>query len=202
MASSPVAVFCGSSIGKHRAFTAAAVSLGRALASAKRPLVYGGGWAGIMGVISSTVLEEGGKVVGVIPTSMFTGSEDVGKKDLLETIIVDSIHERMVEMAKRADGFIGLPGGFGTFEEVLEATTWTQLGIHDKPIFLLNVMKFWEPLRVLVDTGIDAGFISKADRRLITFVDGPNALEEHESFDWGSAGLDALNTWEHGHSTS
>jgi len=202
MASSPVAVFCGSSIGKHRTFTAAAVSLGRALASAKRPLVYGGGWAGIMGVISSTVLEEGGKVVGVIPTSMFTGSEDVGKKDLLETIIVDSIHERMVEMAKRADGFIGLPGGFGTFEEVLEATTWTQLGIHDKPIFLLNVMKFWEPLRVLVDTGIDAGFISKADRRLITFVDGPNALEEHESFDWGSAGLDALNTWEHGHSTS
>jgi len=201
MASSPVAVFCGSSIGKHRAFAAAAVSLGRALASAKRPLVYGGGWAGIMGVISSTVLEEGGKVVGVIvPTSMVAGSEDVGKKDLLE-IIVDSSNERIVEMAKRAEGFIGLPGGFGTFDEVLEVTAWMQLGIYDKPVILLNVMKFWEPLRVLVDTSIDAGFISKADRRLITFVDGPNALEEHESFDWGSACLDALNTWEHGHST-
>lgn len=152
-----------------------------------------------MGVISSTVLKEGGKVVGIVPTSMFTGSDsEDGKKALLETIIVDSIHERFVEMAKRAEGFIGLPGGFGTFEEVLEATTWTQVGIHDKPIVLLNVMKFWEPLRVLIETSIDAGFISKADRRLITFVDGPNSLEEHESFDWGNAGLDALNTCERG----
>jgi predicted Rossmann-fold nucleotide-binding protein len=99
---------------------------------------------------------------------------------------------------------------------VIEATTWTQLGIHDKreyyssslkfgpgpdiatkAVILLNVMKFWDPLRVLIETSIDAGFISEANRRLITFVDGPNALEEHESFDWGNAGLDALNTWEH-----
>lgn len=99
---------------------------------------------------------------------------------------------------------------------MIEATTWTQLGIHDKreyylsslkfgpgpdiatkAVILLNVMKFWDPLRVLIETSIDAGFISEANRRLIAFVDGPNALEEHEFFDWGNAGLDALNTWKH-----
>ncbi|KAF8797912.1 hypothetical protein BYT27DRAFT_7178123 [Phlegmacium glaucopus] len=204
MSSSPVAVYCGASIGKHQAFTAAAVSLGRALASAKRPLIYGGGWSGIMGVVSSTVLEEGGKVVGIIPNAMVAGGNDAyldegGKEKLLETIIVDSMHERKVEMAKRAGGFIGLSGGFGTFEEVLEATTWTQLGIHDKPVVLLNVLKFWEPLRIMIEASIDAGFIGQVHRRLIIFVDGPTALEEHEFFDWGNAGLDALNCWEYGH---
>lgn len=153
-----------------------------------------------MGVVSNTVLEQGGKVVGVIPKAMVV-EDDADKdkfKQLIELVIVDSMHERKAEMAQRVGGFIGLPGGFGTFEEVLEVTTWTQLGIHDKPVVLLNVLKFWEPLRIWIESGIEAGFIKEGRRRLITFVDGPTSLEEHGSFDWGNAGLDALNCWKGG----
>lgn len=150
------------------------------------------------------------------------------------------MHERKVEMAKRVNGFVGLPGGFGTFEEVnfgaklftyssnnsifpkvMEVTTWTQLGIHDKREFdskisasfrvigwyscilyeavvLLNVLSFWDPLRVLVKSSIDAGFIKPSSERLIIFVDGPEDKGEHESYDWGKAALDALDSWERG----
>jgi len=107
------------------------------------------------------------------------------------------MHERKVEMAKRVGGFIGLPGGFGTFEEVLEVTTWTQLGIHAKPVILLNVLSFWEPLRHLVRNGIEEGYISpERGRCLITFVDGPVDHDEHETYDWGKVALQALDDWE------
>ncbi|KAF8163180.1 hypothetical protein B0H34DRAFT_672244 [Crassisporium funariophilum] len=211
MSSSAVAVYCGSSMGKHTAFTAAAVSLGLTLAAANRPLVYGGGSKGIMGIISGAVLQGGGEVVGVVPRAMVAaGGEDEkvrnptkvylneAGRDKVETIVVESMHERKVEMARRVDGFIGLPGGFGTFEEVLEVTTWTQIGIHDKPVVLLNVLRFWEPLRGLIQNSLDAGFIRDSSKRLVIFVDGPVALEEHESFDWGRAALDALDHWERG----
>jgi len=101
-------------------------------------------------------------------------------------------------MAQRVQGFIGLPGGYGTFEEVLEVTTWTQLGIHDKPVVLLNVLSFWEPLRALIRTSIEAGFIRPCGERLVTFIDGPDDPQEHETFDWGKAALEAIESWEQG----
>ncbi|TFK42704.1 hypothetical protein BDQ12DRAFT_289355 [Crucibulum laeve] len=206
-----VAVYCGASYGKHQAYTNAAVSLGRALAAQNRPLIYGGGAKGIMGVVSGAVLEGKGKVTGIVPFAMVAaGGEqeksdpgnslkvvlDVPGREAAETIVVNSMHERKVEMAKRADGFIGLPGGFGTFEEVLEVTTWTQLGIHNKPVVLLNVRRFWEPLRQLIKNSIEEGYIKPSSEHLIVFVDGPESLEEHDTYDWGTAGLKALDEWQ------
>ncbi|KAF8889771.1 hypothetical protein CPB84DRAFT_1941542 [Gymnopilus junonius] len=208
--SSAVAVYCGSSTGRQEAFSAAARSLGLALAAAGRPLIYGGGSKGIMGVVSASALEGGGKVIGVIPRVMLDQDGEKEKvhgvsihlneveRGKVETIPVNSMHERKVEMAKRAIGFVGLPGGFGTFEEVLEVITWSQLGIHDKPVVLLNVHSFWEPLRTLIRKSIEAGFIKPASERLAIFVDGPTKDEDHLSFDWGKAAMEALDSWQMG----
>ena len=129
-------------------------------------------------------------------------------------IVVDSMHERKVEMAKRSAGFVALPGGFGTFEEVLifavnghhtslimllylmEVTTWTQIGIHNKPVVVANVRGFYEPLRLLIRNGIESGFIQPRNESLIVFVDGPESIEEHDTFDWGTASMNALKSWE------
>jgi len=211
---SAVAVYCASSLGKQKAFQSAAISLGHALASAQRPLVYGGGSKGIMGIVSNSVLEAGGRVTGVMPYAMVaaggerdkTASSKDGtngidlrveedKRDKLETIIVNSMHERKVEMAKRVGGFVGLPGGFGTFEEVFEVITWTQLGIHDKPVVLLNILSYYNPLRELVRNGVKEGFILPKNEELIVFVDGPPDVAAHETFDWGNAALNALDGW-------
>ncbi|CAL1703449.1 unnamed protein product [Somion occarium] len=166
-----VAVYCASSLGNRKAFQEAATSLGFALAEAGRPLVYGGGNKGIMGVVSGAALEKGGKVTGVVPYAMVAAggeaeqmkgtSESKGAtvaldehgREAIEHIVVDSMHERKREMALRSSGFIGLPGGFGTFEEVFEVITWSQLGIHRKPVILLNILGFWDPFRELVQMG-------------------------------------------------
>ncbi|KAK7049385.1 hypothetical protein VNI00_005986 [Paramarasmius palmivorus] len=215
-----VAVYCGSSTGNQPAFVKAATSLGTALANSKRRLVYGGSHRGIMGAVSRAVLDAGGHVTGILPYAMVAAGgegekvrqpkeESVGGGDgsvmvdvepddeHLETIVVDSMHTRKVEMAKRSCGFIGLPGGFGTFEEVFEVTTWTQLGIHIKPVILLNVLGFYDPLRQQIRNAIEAGFIQPYNESLIIFVDGPDsrAREDHESFDWGKAALSALENW-------
>ncbi|EPQ58547.1 hypothetical protein GLOTRDRAFT_35746 [Gloeophyllum trabeum ATCC 11539] len=207
-----IAVYCASSLGAQKAYQDAAISVGRALAAAKRPLVYGGGSKGIMGIVSGAVLEGGGQVTGVVPQAMVAAGGEGEKstkgdpKDhavyiLLdergrEDVIVGSMHERKVEMAKRAAGFVALPGGFGTFEEVLEVATWTQLGIHNKPVVCLNVLSYWEPLRALVKNGVQAGFIQEKNESLIIFVDGPADHAEHESFDWGKAALEAVEGWD------
>ncbi|KXN85492.1 putative cytokinin riboside 5'-monophosphate phosphoribohydrolase LOGL7 [Leucoagaricus sp. SymC.cos] len=188
-----VAVYCGSSIGKQKVYVAAAYSVGKALASQKRPLVYGGGSTGIMGVVSGAMLEHGGKVTGIVPHAMVLGEgskvingEEVKGVELNETgreaVIVQSMHDRKVEMAKR----------------VLEVTTWTQLGIHDKPVVLCNVLGFWEPLRQLIRHSIKEGFIATTGERLIVFVDGPSNPDEHLTFDWGMAALAALDKWDKG----
>ncbi|THH16940.1 hypothetical protein EW146_g3775 [Bondarzewia mesenterica] len=204
--SQTVAVYCASSTGKHPAYRSAAVSLGHALAAAKRALVYGGGLSGIMGIVSGAVLEGGGDVTGVIPFAMAAGGGEREKSEEptlhvklnekgREKIVVQSMHERKVEMAKRAGGFIGLPGGFGTFEEILEVTTWSQLGIHSKPVVLVNVLGFFEPLRAMIQRAVSDGFIQQHNEHLIVFVDGPADQAEHETFDWGSAALTALDGW-------
>lgn len=207
-----VAVYCGSSPGRRRAYQHAAGSLGKALAAAKRQLVYGGGSWGIMGIVSGTALDAGGDVVGVIPRAilaaggegervsgdgsvpLFVKSTENGR-ERVELIVVDSMHERKVEMARRSCGFIGLPGGYGTFEEVFEVTTWTQIGVHSKPVVLANVLGYFDPVRALIRNAIRDGFIQPAGVNLIKFVDGPLDHSLHESFDWGGALLEELTSW-------
>ncbi|EAU88318.2 hypothetical protein CC1G_05084 [Coprinopsis cinerea okayama7 len=206
--SGAIAVYCASSTGNHRAFASAAISVGKALASANRPLVYGGGSKGIMGIVSGACLDSGGKVTGIVPYAMVAAGGEGEKtkssvmvelneagREKVETIVVDSMHERKVQMSVRSDGFIALPGGFGTFEELLEVTTWTQIGIHKKPVVLVNVLGFWNPLRELIRSSIGHGFISPQNEDIIVFVDGPEKLEEHETFDWGAAALKAIDGW-------
>ncbi|KAG7086541.1 hypothetical protein E1B28_002492 [Marasmius oreades] len=213
-----VTVYCGSSTGSEPTYIKAATSLGSALAKANRRLVYGGGEKGLMGAVSGAVIAGGGTVTGVIPHAMLAAGGEQDKvrppdgqavdkpgkfvsvvlepdTEQLQTIVVPSMHERKVEMARRSCGFIGLPGGYGTFEEVLEAVTWTQLGIHDKPVVLINVLSFYDPLRDLVNSAVNAGFIQHFNKSLIIFVDGPASREEHQTFDWGTAALDALESW-------
>lgn len=201
-------MYCGSSTGNSEAFAKAAISVGSALAKANRPLVYGGGSKGIMGIVSGSSLEHGGKVVGIVPYAMVAAGGEGEKtksgvmvqlnevgREKVETIVVDSMHERKVEMAKRSEAFIGLPGGFGTFEEVMEVTTWTQLGIHRKPVVLVNVLGFWNPMKELINTSVKHGFIKESSDKLIIFVDGPENVEDHAEFDWGSASLKAIEEW-------
>ncbi|RPD59202.1 hypothetical protein L227DRAFT_586761 [Lentinus tigrinus ALCF2SS1-6] len=203
-----VAVFCGSSTGNQPAFLHAANSLGKAMAEAGRPLVYGGGSAGIMGAVSGAVLEAGGDVTGVVPYAMVAAGGEVSqtqenrrpplmlKQKGREKIVVNSMHERKAEMARSSCGFVGLPGGYGTFEEVLEVVCWSQVGIHSKPVLVVNVLNFWNPLRELVRNGIENGFINARNEALLQFVEGPADLSEHESFDWGKATLEALDKWQ------
>ncbi|KAI0831700.1 hypothetical protein BC628DRAFT_1407337 [Trametes gibbosa] len=203
-----VAVFCGSSTGREPAFAAAAKSLGKAIAEASRPLVYGGGSAGTMGIVSGAALEGGGDVLGVIPFAMVAAggeveqTKDVHKPHIQlkekgrEKVVVNSLHERKAEMAKRSCAFIGLPGGYGTFEEVLEVVCWSQVGIHNKPVIVLNVRGFYEPLRELIRNGVREGFIVEKNEHLVRFVDGPAERAEHEAFDWGTAAMATLDEWQ------
>jgi hypothetical protein len=167
--------------------------------------VYGGGAQGIMGIISGAVLSHGGSVTAVVPSAMLrVGEGDQttgGHVDLaeeghhtVEFVVVDSMHERKVEMATRACGFVGLPGGYGTYEEILEAITWTQLGIHAKPVIILNVLGFYDPLRALIKGAIASGFIKPINERLVNFIDPPPGIDQ-ASFDWGTAALTALDAW-------
>jgi len=211
-----VAVYCAASLGHQKGFQQAAVSVAHALVASNRPLVYGGGNSGIMGVVSGAVANfEGGKVTGIIPYAIHAAGGEKDKGDArpptnaiaelldekqrgeVETIVVDSMHERKVEMAKRVGAFIGLPGGFGTFEEILEVVTWNQLNIHNKPVIIINVFAYYNPLRDLIKNGIREGFIRPENEKLIVFVDGPADHNKHESFDWGQAAVDAIDAWEH-----
>jgi len=142
----------------------------------RHPLVYGGGRVGLMGVVADAVLEGGGDVVGVIPQMLAT-------KELLHTGVkdmrlVDDMHARKALMSELADAFIALPGGYGTFEELLEVITWAQLGIHRKTIGLLNVAGFFDPLVDLIDAAIREGFIKQKHRDLIVVAERPQALLE------------------------
>uniref|UniRef100_A0A0D6R8I8 Cytokinin riboside 5'-monophosphate phosphoribohydrolase n=1 Tax=Araucaria cunninghamii TaxID=56994 RepID=A0A0D6R8I8_ARACU len=168
-----VCVFCGSSLGHKKVFSHAALELGKELVERKINLVYGGGSCGLMGLISKTVHDGGCHVLGVIPTALMPieiSGETVG--ELKE---VADMHERKAEMARQAEAFIALPGGYGTLEEILEMITWSQLGIHDKPVGLLNVDGYYDSLLALFDKGVEDGFISHAARYIV--VSAPTAKE-------------------------
>ncbi|KAF8528240.1 hypothetical protein BU17DRAFT_81496 [Hysterangium stoloniferum] len=198
-----VAVFCGSNFGNEPSYIHAAKSLGIAIAKSGTGFVYGGGSKGIMGISSGAALEAGAsKVIGVTPYAMITNythhaskSSNEDGREKVETIVVNSMHERKLEMAKRVRGFFGLPGGFGTFEELLEMITWTQIEICEKPVIILNVMGFYSPLRDLIQAGVRSGFIRPESEGIAIFIDGPSDLREHGSYDWGTAAMDALSSW-------
>ncbi len=158
-------VFCGSNVGVREAYAASARLLGAALARRGTGLVYGGGSVGLMGVLADAALAAGGEVIGVIPRALAT--REIAHHGLSELRVVGSMHERKALMAELADGFVALPGGLGTLEELLEVVTWAQLGLHAKPIALLNVAGYFDRLLALVDHGIAERFIHPGHRALV-----------------------------------
>lgn len=160
-----ICVFCGASAGAQPAYAHAAGAVGRMLAARGIGLVYGGGKVGLMGVVADAVMAAGGEVIGVIPEALMR--REVGHGGLTELHVVGSMHERKARMADLSDGFIALPGGYGTFEEFFEVLTWSQLGIHPKPCGLLNVGGFYDPLLAMVDHAVREEFVRPAHRELI-----------------------------------
>jgi uncharacterized protein (TIGR00730 family) len=160
-----VCVFCGSSAPADARYRDAARALGGLLARRGIGLVYGAGSTGLMGELADAALRGGGQVTGVIPVGLF--AREAGHTGLTELREVASMHERKQLMYDLADGFIALPGGLGTLEELAEAATWSQLGLHSKPVVLLDVNGFWEPLMAQLDRMVDTGLVTTAGRELI-----------------------------------
>ncbi|KAG0519005.1 hypothetical protein BDA96_09G226600 [Sorghum bicolor] len=168
-----ICVFCGSNAGRRKVYADAALELGHELVRRGISLVYGGGSIGLMGVIARTVGDGGCHVLGVIPKALMPieiSGESVG-----EVKVVDDMHQRKAEMARQSEAFIALPGGYGTMEELLEMITWCQLGIHDKPVGLLNVDGYYDPLLALFEKGATEGFINPDCGQI--FVSAPTASE-------------------------
>ncbi|KAJ1263848.1 hypothetical protein BS78_09G218500 [Paspalum vaginatum] len=168
-----ICVFCGSNAGRRKVYADAALELGHELVRRGVNLVYGGGSIGLMGVIAQTVRDGGCHVLGVIPKALMPieiSGESVG-----EVKVVADMHQRKAEMARQSEAFIALPGGYGTMEELLEMITWCQLGIHDKPVGLLNVDGYYDPLLALFEKGAAEGFINPDCKQI--FVSAPTAGE-------------------------
>lgn len=169
-----VCVFCGANRGHDPRYASAAAELGRALVARGWELVWGGGRVGLMGVVADSVLAAGGIATGVIPQMLAT-------RELLHTAasqmhVVPSMHARKALMAELTDAFVALPGGYGTFEETLEMITWGQLGIHRKPLGLLDTLAFYQPLVRFVDQAVTAGFIRTEQRELLVVAENPETL--------------------------
>ena len=164
-----VCVYCGSRFGADPAFTEAARDLGSALAENKWRLVYGAGDVGLMGTVAAAAKAQGATTFGVIPQHLL--QREVGKRDLTTFIVTENMHERKKVMFMNSDAVVVLPGGAGSLDEFFEVLTWRQLGLHDKPILLLNVKGFWDPLIGLVDHVIDQGYAEASLRDFITVAD-------------------------------
>ena len=160
-----ICVFCGSRFGVRPAYRDAAEGLGRLLAARGIELVYGGGNVGLMGAVADACLAAGGEVTGVIPQALMEW--EVGHTGLTRLEVVDSMHTRKARMAELADGFIALPGGLGTFEELFEMLTWAQLGFHGKPVALLDVDDYYAPLAAMVARGVSEGFMKPENSGLL-----------------------------------
>ncbi|MDA8352459.1 MAG: TIGR00730 family Rossman fold protein [Firmicutes bacterium] len=169
-----ICVFAGSRPGRDPQFMEAARELGEELAAKKLELVYGGSQVGLMGRMADTVLERGGKVTGVMPTELF--DREVAHHQVTQLIEVRNMHERKGKMGELADAFIALPGGYGTLEEVFEVVSWGHLGLHHKPIGLLNIGGFYNPLIHMVQKIVDAGFIPERSSRLLLSEERPSKL--------------------------
>lgn len=169
MSLNSVCVFCGSASGANPVYAEAARELGAALPARKLALVYGGGRVGLMGQVASSTLQAGGAVVGVIPHSL--ALKEIAQEDCTELIVVNTMHERKALMADRAGAFVALPGGYGTCDELFEILTWAQLGIHRKPVALLNVNGFFTPLLAWLDHVVGEGLLKPRHRELLLVAD-------------------------------
>lgn len=168
-----IAVFCGSSKGYDGIYHEEARNLGKAIASLGLRLVYGGGKVGLMGELADETLKQGGKVVGVIPA--FLNVQEVAHGGLTELITVDTMHQRKAKIHEMSDGFVALPGGYGTLDELFESLTWGQLGIHRKPVGLLNIKGFFKPLVHILDQMVEEGFLNSENRSLVLVENPPAA---------------------------
>jgi len=173
MSQKSVCVYCGSRNGVNPAYSRAANRFGTLLAQAGWRLVYGAGDVGLMGEVARAAQAEGGDTFGVIPVHLLR--REVGKTDLTRFVVTETMHERKKVMIMNADAVVVLPGGPGSLDELFEALTWRQLGLHDKPILVMNVDGYWDSLRTLLDQVIGQGFAEGSLAEFITWVDTPDA---------------------------
>ncbi len=169
-----ICVFCGSSSGRNALYLDAARRMGRTLARRGIGLVYGGGGVGLMAAVADAALEQGGEVVGVIPRALQL--RELAHDGLTALHVVGSMHERKAKMAELAHGFVALPGGMGTLEEFAEVLTWAQLGLHERPVGLLDVAGYYRPLVAFFDHAEAEGFLRPEHRKLVLTADDPDAL--------------------------
>lgn len=169
-----ICVYSGSNLGLRSEYKESTKLLGKILAENKIELVYGGSRIGLMGEISNEVLRNNGKVIGVMPKRLFSG--EMVHENLTKLIEVENMHERKQTMAELSDGFIALPGGLGTFEELFEVLSWAQLGIHKKPIGILNISNFFDPLLHMIKNACTEGFMNESNIKLISVSDTPSEL--------------------------
>jgi len=177
-----VCLFCGSNVGARAAYALAAAEFGRALAVRGITLVYGGGSVGLMKIAAEAALEARGSVIGVITEQLMV--REVGHPGLTELVVLPTMHERKARMAALADAFVALPGGFGTFDEFCEMATWDQLGIHVKPLVMLNVEGYFDGFLAQIDRGVADGFLKPEHRAMVEVVSRVEAI------------FDALERWQ------
>jgi uncharacterized protein (TIGR00730 family) len=176
-----ICVYAGSNRGARQEYVNAAEALARALVARGIGVVFGGGNVGLMKVVADTAMAAGGSVTGIMPEALI--AREIGHGDITELRVVSSMHERKALMAELSDGFIALPGGFGTLEEFIEIATWAQLGLHDKPFGLLDVAGYYAPFVAFLDHAVEEGFVRPQHRAMVHVADAPDAL------------LDAFATW-------
>ncbi|RSK48737.1 LOG family protein [Hymenobacter rigui] len=169
-----VAVYCGASSGTNELFTQQAQAMGRALAERGFTLVYGGGRVGLMGAVADAVMQHGGKAIGVIPD--FLADKELAHVGLTELHVVKTMHERKLMMADLAEGFVAMPGGYGTLEELFEVLTWGQLGLHQKPIGVLNVAGYYDHLLRALDHMADEGLLRRENRNQLLSHPEPHGM--------------------------
>jgi uncharacterized protein (TIGR00730 family) len=169
-----VCVYAGSNPGSDPAYADAARAFATEMAERDIGLVYGGGKVGLMGVLADAILQRGGEAIGVMPQALF--DREIGHRSLTELLVVGSMHERKAKMAELADGFVAVPGGIGTLEELIEVYTWSQLGIHDKGCGVLNVRGYYDGLAAFLDHAVDEGFLRAQHRAVLTVAEDPGEL--------------------------
>ncbi len=188
-----ICVFCGSSSRVDAGYRDAATAFGRRIAERGAELVYGGGRVGLMGLVADAALEGGARVTGIIPR--FLMDLEVGHGSVSELVVTDSMHERKAEMYDRASAFVVLPGGLGTLDETLEVLTWSQLKLSTKPVILVDVDGFWQPLLALIEHTIERGFTRPANRDLFRVVSSVDAVfDAIDAFEI-PAGGDVSSKW-------
>lgn len=177
-----ITVFCGANLGNQAIFSSAANALGEVLAKKGIAVIYGGAKIGIMGKVADGALSNGGKVTGIIPH--FLSGKEILHEELTELIQVDTMHERKLLMSEKCDGFITLPGGFGTFEELFEVITWAQLGLHQKPIGVLNVGGFYDDLDAMIQKMVDVELLKRLHQNMLLKSDDiHDLLQQMEQYE-------------------